>query len=254
MTALLDRPSTVTLDSLPSISLEELNATAAFLTRVDRKYVMSPEDAAAFVAGLPEGTRALEIDGLRRFRYASDYLDTPDLNSFHATAHRRRRRGKVRTRTYLDSGLEFLEVKTKFRGETVKTRIAFSGTDLDADASRFVATALAEGGLQPTGDLAPTLRVTYQRSTLLLPDADGRVTLDTGLQWQLASGEEARQLDDLVIVETKSGRHACAADRLLWRTGHRPVGVSKYATGLAALRPELPRNRWHRLLNSDHLA
>lgn len=39
-------------------------------------------------------------------------------------------------------------------------------------------------------------------------------------------------------------------DRVLWSRGHRPVSISKDATGLAALRPDLPANRWQRTLRS----
>ena len=46
------------------------------------------------------------------------------------------------------------------------------------------------------------------------------------------------------IVETKAGRAGSGADRLLWSLRHRPCPVSKYGTGLAALRPDLPANRW----------
>ena len=59
---------------------------------------------------------------------------------------------------------------------------------------------------------------------------------------------------DLVIVETKSLSAASATDRLLWRAGHRPVPVSKFATGLAALNPDLPRNRWARILRGPFAA
>jgi hypothetical protein len=45
----------------------------------------------------------------------------------------------------------------------------------------------------------------------------------------------------------------CAADRALWRDGHRPTKVSTFGTELAALGPDLPSNRWHRVLRR-HLA
>ena len=81
----------------PAISLDELNNVAALLTRIDRKYVLDSETATAFLAKLPQGTLALEIDGLRQFGYTSTYMDTDELDSFRATAHKRARRGKVRT-------------------------------------------------------------------------------------------------------------------------------------------------------------
>ena len=65
------------------------------------------------------------------------------------------------------------------------------------------------------------------------------------------SGGKWRQrlaLPDLVIAETKSGSHPSAVDRLLWRSGHRPISISKYGTGLAALHRELPANKWARVL------
>lgn len=48
------------------------------------------------------------------------------------------------------------------------------------------------------------------------------------------------------------GPEACRVptelDRLLWRRGHRPVCLSKYGAGLAALTPDLPDEKWHRVL------
>jgi hypothetical protein len=51
-----------------------------------------------------------------------------------------------------------------------------------------------------------------------------------------------------VIMETKSGSAAGPLDRHLWAHGVRPCRISKFATGLAALNPQLPANRWHRTL------
>jgi len=53
-----------------------------------------------------------------------------------------------------------------------------------------------------------------------------------------------------VIVETKSATRISLADQLLWRGGRRPSLISKYGTGLAAQRPELPSNKWHRILRT----
>ena len=72
---------------------------------------------------LAGGSMKLDIDGARTFGYTSTYLDTPDLVAYHAAAHRRRRRFKVRSRCYDGTGLAFLEVKTRGpRGVTVKER------------------------------------------------------------------------------------------------------------------------------------
>ena len=85
------------VDRLPPVSLADLNAEAELLTRVDRKYVVPAGDLDAFVTGVP-GLRVLTIDGRRSSHYESTYLDTVGLDSWTASAHRRRRRWKVRSR------------------------------------------------------------------------------------------------------------------------------------------------------------
>ena len=52
----------------------------------------------------------------------------------------------------------------------------------------------------------------------------------------------------MAIVESKTAGPPSPVDRILWSMGHRPVCVSKFGTGLAALYPELPANRWRRAL------
>ena len=236
------------------VTLAELDATAALQTRVDRKYVLTPDEVAALLATLSaHGPRVLEIDGDRSFTYASTYYDTADLLTFRLAARRRRRRFKVRTRTYVDTGnATFLEVKTRAaRGVTVKERRPWEpATPLAGEGLDFVDDRLAAARLDapPSAHLAPVLRSAYRRTTVLLPDA--RMTLDTGLRWRLAddtAGRGTADVGDLVVVETKAGTAPSSADRALWRAGHRPDRISKYATGLATLRPDLPDHPWRRL-------
>lgn len=241
------------LDALPTITLGELLDAAALQTRVDRKYLVPSETAARLVAGLP-GAAVLQIDGLREFRYESVYLDTPDLLSYAGTALRRRRRFKVRTRTYLDSDDAWLEVKTReARGRTVKTRLPIEPTQrdgLDERGRRFVDEVLPARGvaLTPGDRLVPTLTSHYRRSTLYLPRCGARVTVDTALTWTDTDGTWLAP-SGLVVVETKTATATPSdADRALWAMGHRPVRFSKYGTGMAALHPDLPASRWHRVL------
>jgi hypothetical protein len=51
-----------------------------------------------------------------------------------------------------------------------------------------------------------------------------------------------------VVVETRGGSTPSDLDRLLWRHGHRPERISKYGTGLALLRPDLPDGPWRRVI------
>ncbi|WNB85623.1 polyphosphate polymerase domain-containing protein [Cellulomonas sp. ATA003] len=269
------------LRALSPAGLDELTDRAALLTRVDRKYVLPLADVHRLLAELGDrrshrAARVLEIDGARAFGYASVYFDTPDLLSYRLAAHRRPVRWKIRTRTYVDSQQCWLEVKTRDRrGRTVKHRRAHdpaASTRLTEDGALFADAVLGELGMQDaqqlTSRLAPTLVTHYNRSTLLLLDDDTRVTLDTDLVCTDSAGADGAgpsgaaqggtterrpesrslRLAGRAVVETKTLGRPSVADRALWSLGHRPVAVSKFATGLAALHPDLPATRWRPVL------
>ncbi|WP_207456529.1 polyphosphate polymerase domain-containing protein [Desertivibrio insolitus] len=243
----------MTLERLQPITLDELVAEAALLTRVDRKYVLPAKDAAQVLARLPEDTRVLTIDGATSFEYESFYFDTPDLLSYRMAALGRRRRFKLRTRSYVDSEDSFLEMKTRgARSATVKDRIEYLFDEretLTREGRAYVEESLLGLGFEHPDqlELVPTLATRYRRTTLLLPATGSRATVDTDLSWQLADGTTLA-LPELTIIETKSGQRTGEVDRLLWAAAHRPSTISKYGTGLAALRDDLPSNKWARVL------
>ncbi|VEG28885.1 polyphosphate polymerase domain-containing protein [Actinomyces howellii] len=255
---------------LAPTSLEALNEAAGLLTRVDRKYLVPAATVQDVTNALSGRALALEIDGRRRFAYASTYFDTPELSAYMLAARKRRRRFKVRTRAYLDSGTCFLEVKTRgARDSTVKERIPYPLEDADrltTEGLLFVSDCLAASGIcspQCGRDLAtrlvPVMATTYWRTTLHLPGDRARTTIDTGLTWTALRRDRFGTVDrgpllpagELAIVETKSPATPGPADRFLWSQGHRPARLSKYATGMAALRPGLPANKWHRVLTHE---
>lgn len=248
--------NTLDLTRFVPVSLDELVADAELLTRVDRKYVLTDVQADELLGALDDDVRVLEIDGRRQARYESVYFDTPELTCYRMCAHQRDRRVKIRTRGYVDSRTAFLEAKTR-RGDdlTVKERIAHhwpARDRLDIAGRGYAAAAMVGVGLDPAsaGVLTPVITTRYRRAALLLPDGGGRVTIDTDLTWELPDGARL-EAPGLVIVETKSAGATTTVDRLLWRAHLRPTPVSKFATGLAALRPDLPRNRWARLLRES---
>lgn len=240
------------LHGLPTIGLDELNAEAALQTRVDRKYVVPIAAARHLFATFTAEARVLEMDGRRSFAYDSVYFDTAALDSYLLAARGRRRRYKIRTRTYVDSLVSFLEVKTEgAREATVKERIPYCLADRDrlTDAGlEYVRETLAAAvGAMPTGELGPVLETRYHRTTLFLPGSGSRATIDAGVTWQRPA-RRSWVLTDAIILETKSGSTAGPLDRHLWAAGIRPTRISKFATGMAALRSDLPANRWNQTL------
>jgi len=237
------------ISALPGISLDALNDAAALQTRVDRKYILDAAELSALLNVLPDRLAALEIDGQRSFGYESVYFDTPDLESFASAAYKRRKRFKVRTRSYIDARTTMLEVKTRgHRGGIVKTRQAHGfdhRAQLDRHGWDFVDRLLGRYGFAET--LQPVLSTRYDRMTVVDLDDVTRMTIDSGLRCTATSGNSVGL--DAFIVETKSTGSPSVADRELWALGVRPSRISKFGTGMAALDPSLPSNRWNRILN-----
>ncbi|TAJ48948.1 MAG: polyphosphate polymerase domain-containing protein [Herbiconiux sp.] len=243
------------LATLAPIGLDELIERAALQTRVDRKYVIPIGALPALLDGVDPRTQVLETAGVRDFRYESVYFDTPELTSYWMAARQRRRRFKMRTRSYVDSTAAYLEVKTKgARSATVKDRMEYVFEErrlLNQHGLDYVEDTLAGAGFTDVDldSLAPTLITRYRRTTLIVPGeaGDSRATIDTHLDWAL-DDERRMHTPGIVVIETKSGSRASPVDRHLWAHGHRPSTISKYGTGLAALRPELASNKWTRVL------
>ncbi len=233
---------------LASCSLGQLEQVAALQTRRDRKYVIDGDLLAALLEWQQEHSLILTIDRRRAFDYSSVYFDTPDLGLFRAAAHGRRQRYKVRSRLYENAGSCVLEVKRKgFRGRTEKSRIEYRPADraeLTADGRNFIDRTVNRAGSGQR--LGPVLTTAYRRSTLVDPKSGTRLTIDADLRCVDNRGATAAL--DGIVVETKSVGPPTPSDRWLWANGARPMKISKFCTGLAALHHELPSNRWHRAM------
>jgi hypothetical protein len=243
------------VSSLPAIGLHALDAGAALLTRVDRKYVVPVATFERLVLALDTSWTALEIDGRRLFGYSSVYFDSPDFVTYRAHVQGRRRRFKVRVRRYVDSEDCMLEVKRKgLRGVTVKERREHSSasqTELGTDDLRFVEASLGGHGdralVGHLGSFGPKVATGNRRTTLASLSGHSRLTIDTDLLcgW---GGARSALLPGLVVLESKVEGHASQVDRLLRSFGVRPVPISKYCLGVASLGVDLPSNPWRRTM------
>lgn len=238
---------------LAPIGLDEVLDVAGLQTRTDRKYLVTGEQYGEMLAELGRRFRALQIGERRSFRYESVYFDTPLLELFHAHRQGRRRRYKVRTRTYLDSDESMFEVKLEgARGSTIKERLPYDPADrarITGEAQAFVERILAEQYALRPARLRPALSTAYTRSTLVDPVGGSRLTCDVDLVCEGPEG--VRRGPDLVLVESKSASGKSPADRALAEMGVRPVQLSKYCVGVALLHPHLAANRWNRLLRRE---
>jgi hypothetical protein len=240
--------------ALPGIDLPTLDAGAALLTRVDRKYVVPVATFERLVHALDDSWTALEIDDRRLFGYSSVYFDTDDFVTYRAHLQGRRRRYKVRVRRYIDSDDCMLEVKRKgMRGVTVKERRAhpiWQQAELGVDGQAFVDGCLtAHGDPGLSGAMHPVVVTGNRRATLACLSGHSRLTIDSDLACGWGDSHAALR-SGMVVLESKVEGHGSQVDRLLRAFGVRPVLISKYCVGVAALGLDLPSNPWRRTMRS----
>lgn len=235
------------------IGLDELNARSALQTRVDSKYVLRLDDLDRLVHLIGADLQVLHIDDRQEQTYDTVYFDSNDLGCFHDHLQRRRYGYKLRTRTYIGSGLQVFEVKMRDgRGNTVKVKTDHSGTPptvIGTSAANFYHQAISNHyGFHPTRTFKPSLRNRYDRIALAARHAQERTTIDHTLQFiDPATNQTVGGLHEhLVLIETKSATGSGTIDRALWRLGIRPSRISKYCIGIGMLFPNHQPNRYHR--------
>jgi hypothetical protein len=233
---------------MPTVTLDEM-AHLSLMERVDCKY-------AAPVSLLPrllEQMRPLfrmqaAGGGTGMAAYATQYLDTHDLAMFVMHQNGKLNRQKIRIRSYVDSGLSFLEIKSKDnRGRTNKQRIpvrcaCLSTADgLSRDERLFLDTraAFLSDGLEPA------LSNRFRRITFINNRATERVTVDLDLAFfNHRTGCEAA-VEELMILELKQdGRQESDFRGILLRERVKPAPFSKYCMGTVLTHPGVKYNRF----------
>ena len=233
--------------TMPAVTLDEMKGIR-LMNRIDTKYVLPQRLLAPLLeqAAL-NGYRIQQIDGARACRYDTLYYDTPSREMYRLHHDRRLVRQKIRTRTYVESGSTFLEIKNKTnKGRTRKKRVAmpreaFGRFTDDAAASRFCRERCA---YRPE-DLSPSLSTRFLRMTLVDAGMSERVTVDADLWFENARSGRRASIEGMVIVELKQDATKCSViGSIMSRIGIRPLSVSKYCIGTVLTDPSVKANRF----------
>jgi hypothetical protein len=237
---------TATLASFPKISLEELNAKAEMLERLDNKYIIDLDKLDTALQALADDFDILDIGGKRAFTYRTCYYDDANLRAYYDHHQRRRKRCKVRVRTYVDAALHYLEVKViEPRATTSKSRLRLAALPnaLDQTCLDFVDECHRNAyGIPFSKGVNPVLIVQYERITLVAKRGGERLTIDTHVRFEGAGRDRAVD-DSVCIIETKSARGNGVADKIFRSLHAQPTGrVSKFCIGMVATGQVLVRN------------
>jgi hypothetical protein len=129
-----------------------------------------------------------------RSRVSTIYFDSRNLDSAAEKWASDYRKTKVRLRWYDGAGAVMLEVKRRVgsRREKLRFPTPLDGRELEAGglaaaAGGAIPAFLAGLGVAAAADLAPALRLAYDRERFVGPGETGRISLDT----RLVAGERA---------------------------------------------------------------
>ena len=233
------------LDRFVPITLEELGRSS-LLDRLDRKYILPLRLVPSILEEVLDEYRVLEVAGERLSAYRTIYYDTPAFTFYHDHHAGRFPRFKVRHRTYLSTGEEYIEAKRKSRGgRTQKLRYPSRGADPLAVIA--AANPFSLGDSIDFAELSPVLAVDYRRATLSWKGGDERVTVDTFLECQRKGRRHG--FPDVAILEVKqSSRTDSPIVRTLRERRLRSSGISKYCLCMASIEPTVKTNRFKPVL------
>ena len=231
------------LGHLQPISLDEMSGIK-LMNRTDTKFVTNKAKLAQLLELTQGQYFAQQIEGSRIANYQTTYWDTP-LHRFFLEHHNGRApRQKIRVRTYLDSDMTFLEVKTKNNhGRTKKKRITVPSQErqdvVDAGGSEF--TQKLTGAT--FDDILPTVQNQFQRITLVNYGKTERLTIDFNVAFHNYETEHDAQTGQLVIIELKrDGNVFSPVLDLLRQLRIKPSGFSKYCIGSVMTNASLKNN------------
>lgn len=232
--ALLNR-----LSGFSAINLTELNATASYLKRIDRKFLMTEDKFLEILHDLSADFRALEIGWKKVFLYDNVYMDTDEYLFYNQHENKVPSRTKVRTRHYTDAGdLAFFEYKQKENGITKKFRYQFPASEhgtMTKGKKRFFEWVFQSLYSDKAPDISPAMQTKYNRLTLVSNTGEERLTIDFNISVKDLRSKNAKniKLKNLVIIESKSlSDHCKSLDVMKSHEVKQAWACSKYSLGV----------------------
>lgn len=212
-----------------TISLGEMDKVK-LMNRTDTKYWFHAEHLLSVLEAVQDSYFMLSINNEVAMAYSTLYYDTNENSMFIAHHNGKLNRYKIRRRSYMSSGISFLEVKFKNnKGRTIKTRIP---TNFEVDSFNDAENSFVSNNSPfSVDDLKLTLINNFSRITLVNKNFNERCTIDFNLNF--TKGNNRTSLNNLVIVEIKADGPPSSSplDKALRSERIKTSGFSKYCIG-----------------------
>ena len=228
------------MDLFEPIGLEDI-ANVRLMNRADTKYWFHKNQLSPLLESVQGQYFILQMHEKVALPYSTMYYDTKTDGMFTAHHNGKGNRYSIRRRSYVSSGISFLEVKFKNnKGRTIKQRIPanFDRRDFNEEENSFIKSITPFSAI----NLSSTLLNNFSRITLVNKNFKERCTIDFELRF--AQKGKYIALDNLVVLEIKSDRSSSKSPLSKTLRNHRikKSGFSKYSIGRSILETNLKRN------------
>lgn len=236
-----------TLETFSPITLEEMDHVK-LLDRIDTKFMLHEDQLQEYLAEIATQYYLLVIGGKLFHPYETLYFDTPDYHLYQMHHNGKRNRYKLRFRKYVNTGISFFEVKSKTNTDrTFKERLQVE--NIPETLTEQLNQYISEHTPGVYHNYVPTLRVFFDRITLVNKQANERLTIDLNLRYT-SNGAE-KKIEKIAIVEVKQEKHSLSPFRELMKIQrHQKNYMSKYCLGVTCLNKGLKMNRFKQKINT----
>jgi hypothetical protein len=235
-----------TLHPFVRVSLSDLDKVK-LMNRTDQKFCLHISQLSVVLEAINSEYSILEIDDEIVFKYDNTYFDTPDNKMFISHQNGKRNRYKIRIRKYVQTDINFLEIKLKNnKGRTIKQRI--TRPTFDSNFTRDEIAFIGQASTLTGEQLQPKIRSFFNRFTLVDNNFTERVTIDLAPGFK--NHEKEITLNNLVIIEVKQSKEAKPAliTQVLKNNKISRQGFSKYCIGRSLLEDKIKKNNFKPLL------
>lgn len=223
--------------------------TFSLMNRFDFKFILTSSEATYLLNNLSNEYDVISNNEQMVRLYETRYFDTKQRDFFYLHHKGKLPRHKIRTRTYLDTNDQFVEIKTKNnKNKTEKFRIGASITENLLIQSNVV-TFLNEHNIDNLIDLEEVLLVRYNRISLKHKNLNERITFDFDITF--ANHQKNSLPRNMVIVEVKQEKKFKSLVMALLKVmNKKTMSISKYCYGLLSLDSSIKHNNFKPLIKN----
>ena len=230
------------LNEFIPISLKEMDSVS-LQDRLDTKFMFNEALLPELLQQMKSRYFVIEINEKRYSHYETLYFDTAEFGLYLRHHNGRINRFKFRSRRYVESNLNFFEIKFKNnKGRTIKERIKRTELvrEINDNARDFVRSI---SPIDPDS-LVPKLWVNYRRLTFVNKTSAERLTIDMNLNFVDTSNTIFYK--GLVIAEVKRSKanEKSPFISLMRKYSVLEKSISKYCLGVITLNKNIKKNNF----------